>query len=87
MITRGNPKKGENAMTGRDLIVYILENNLENEEMLKDGKIPGFMTIAETAEKFNVGVATVEAYIKLDALPHISIGETIYIPEKAPIKC
>jgi hypothetical protein len=74
-------------MTGRDLIIYIMENNLENMEMFENGKIPGFLTIADTAEKFGVGIATVEAYVKLDALPHISIGEVIYIPEKAPIKC
>ena len=74
-------------MTGRDLIIYIMENNLENMEMFENGKIPGFLTIADTAEKFGVGIATVEAYVKLDALPHIYIGEVIYIPEKAPIKC
>jgi hypothetical protein len=44
-------------MTGRDLIVYILQNNLENEPVFKDGKFIGFMTEGEAAEKFDVGVA------------------------------
>ena len=31
-------------MTGRELIVYILENGLENEPIFKNGKPIGFIT-------------------------------------------
>lgn len=67
-------------MTGRDLIVYILENNLEDEQVFKDGVFLGFMTIEKAAEKFNVGKATVEVWIKLGHLPGVRVGDTFLIP-------
>lgn len=67
-------------MTGRDLILYILENHLEDEEIFKDGKFIGFMTVAEAAIKFEVGFETVIAWYKLGMLPGIPIGSEFYIP-------
>ena len=43
-------------MTGRDLICYILENNLENRSIVQNGKFCGFLTAEEAAVKFNVGI-------------------------------
>lgn len=68
-------------MTGRDLIVYILTNNLEDEPVFKDGKLIGFLTMEQAALKFEVGVATIEALIQLGKLKSIQIGESVYIPE------
>lgn len=68
-------------MTGRDLIVYILANNLEDEQVFKDGKLIGFLTIEQAALKFEVGMATIEALIQLGKLNSIQIGEAVYIPE------
>ena len=48
-------------MTGRDLILYILRNGLENEPVFQNGKFIGFITVGEAAEKLNVGIPTVEA--------------------------
>lgn len=42
-------------MTGKDLIIYILENNLEDCELVMD--------IQEAALKYNVGTSTIEALI------------------------
>ena len=67
-------------MTGRDLIIYILSNNLEDEPVYKDGKILGFMTAMEAAAKFEVGLATVQAWVGLGYLPGIKIGNEVYIP-------
>lgn len=67
-------------MTGKDLIIYILANNLENEPVFKDGKFIGFITAAEAAEKLNVGVATIYALVGLEMMEGIFIGETVYIP-------
>lgn len=67
-------------MTGRDLIIYILANNLENELIFKDGKFIGFMTASEAAEKLNVGVASIYALINLEMLDCIVVGETVFIP-------
>lgn len=72
-------------MTGRDLIVYILENHLENEEVFKDGRLLGYMNVEEAALKFSVGNATIEVWYKLDMLPGIKIGEKLYIPANAEI--
>lgn len=47
-------------MTGRDLILYILTNGLEDKPIYEDGKILGFLTATEAAEKFNVGLATIK---------------------------
>ena len=67
-------------MTGRDLIIYILSNGLENEPIVKDGKLIGFMTVEEAATKMNVGSATIVVWVLQRRLPFVSIGESIYIP-------
>lgn len=65
-------------MTGRDLIIYILENKLENEPVYKDGKLLGFMTIEEAALEFKVGFETVKTWVEECKIPHIKIGEKSY---------
>lgn len=67
-------------MTGRDLIIYILENGLEDEPVFKDGKLLGFNTVNEAAAECNVGPETIKAWIKLGYIQDIKIGEEIYIP-------
>lgn len=67
-------------MTGRDLIIYILENHLEDELMFEDGRIPGFISIGEAAEKMNVGLATVLTLINREKLKCVVIGNALYIP-------
>lgn len=73
--------KGGAPTTGRDLIVYILTNNLEDKPVFEDEKLIGFLTLEQAALEFKVGIATVEALIKLNKLNHVQIGDTIYIPE------
>lgn len=75
-------------MTGRDLIIYILSNGLENEPVVKNGTLIGFMTVDEAAAKMNVGVATVFVWVWQKRLPYISIGDVIYIPAdtKSPLE-
>lgn len=63
-------------MNGRDLILYILSNHLEDEPVFKDGTFLGFMTIGEAAAKMNIGVATVRAMIVQGRLDAIRIPET-----------
>lgn len=72
-------------MTGRELIMYILENHLENEEVFKDGRLLGYMNVDEAAVKFGVGTATIEVWFKLEMIPGIKIGEVLYIPANAEI--
>lgn len=68
-------------MTGRDLIIYILENHLEDEELFKDGKIPGLLTYEEAAVKFGVGKERIIAWVKLGYLKSFKIYGRTYIPE------
>ena len=67
-------------MKGRDLIIYILENNLEDQEVFKDGELLGFMSIEMAALKFEVGTSTIRTWIDLDIIPYINIGNKYYIP-------
>lgn len=67
-------------MTGRELILYILENNLEDEAVFEDGRFIGFMTIFEAAERMNVGVPTVQVWISQGKIEGELIGDMIYIP-------
>lgn len=68
-------------MTGRDLIIYILEHDLLDTPMFGDGKLIGFITPEEAAVKHNVGVAMIMFWIRTKDIPYISNGETIYIPD------
>ena len=70
-------------MTGRDLILYILQNGLEDEPVFKDGKLVGFMRPEEAAVKFDVGESTVRAWMDAGYLPYIRIGRFIFIPAEA----
>lgn len=67
-------------MTGGELILYILENGLENEPVFKNGKFIGFVTPEEVAVRTNVGSATVHAWIHQGRLPSEAVREGIYIP-------
>ena len=71
-------------MTGRELVIYILENGLENEEIIdKEGKPAGMMTPEEAAEKFEVPIATLMAWLGTGKVLSFLIGDTHYIPRNA----
>ena len=74
-------------MTGRDLILYILANNLEDKPVFENGRFIGFVTTSDVAVEKNVGLATVHAWIHQGRLDSIAVREGIYIPAnyKAPI--
>lgn len=65
-------------MTGRELIVFILQNNLENETVLKDDFFIGFMNEEETAAKFKVGPSTVRAWYERGMLSGVKNGDSIF---------
>lgn len=69
-------------MTGKDLIIYILKNNLENEPVFKDGTVLGFMTVSEAAVKMEVGIPTIYTWIHQGQLEFIQIGETYFVLNK-----
>lgn len=65
-------------MTGKELILYILQNNLEDTVVLKDGIFIGFMTEEEAAAKFDVGVATIRAWYQCKMIKGTQIGDYLY---------
>lgn len=68
-------------MTYRDLIIYILEHRLEDQPILQDGKLTGFLTEEEAAVSFDVGVSTIQAWVRSGMLTHIRIGDAVFIPK------
>lgn len=66
-------------MTGRDLIIYILQNHLEDENIFKDGIFIGFMDLETAAAKSNVGIETMKAWVMLNREKSVKIGDQIYI--------
>lgn len=68
-------------MTGKQLILYILLNDLENEMIFKDGKFLDFLTEEEVAAKFEVGVATVKSWCALGQVKGFTIGDSIFFPK------
>lgn len=70
-------------MTGRELILYILTNGLENEEVFKDGQFLCFMSEEEAAVKFGVGSATIRLWYQRGILKGTKIGDSIFILKDA----
>lgn len=58
-------------MTGRDLIIFILANNLEDIEF-------NVMNEIEVAAKFNVGVETVKQWVKNGDIIGMPMNDHIY---------
>lgn len=69
-------------MKGRDLIIYILQNGLEDEEIFKEGKFLDFISVEEAAVKCNTGVETIKASVRLGMMPGIKIGNNIFVASK-----
>ena len=66
------------SMTGKELIIYILQNNLEDKVILSNGIFTGIMNLEEAATKFGVGVATVRSWYMLGMIPGFTLGGSIF---------
>lgn len=66
-------------MTCREYMLYILRNGLENEPLIKDGKLIGTLTIDEVATEFNVGRATVKTWFEVGLVDGFKVGNDIFI--------
>lgn len=65
-------------MTGKEVILYILQNNLENEVILKDNFFFNCINEKEVAIKFEVGIATVKTWYERGLLPGVKLGNSIF---------
>lgn len=70
-------------MTGRELIMFILANHLEDKDIFADGKIAGLLTPGEYAAKMNVGPETVRVWALTGMLDSVVLYGTLYIPANA----
>lgn len=70
-------------MTGKELIMFILQNDLLETEFFTNGKIPGLMTVEEAAVKFDTGPTTVEIWFAMGDVRGIVIGKKLYIYENS----
>ena len=68
-------------MTGKELIIYILQNDLLDMPVFRSERFLDFMTVQEAAVKFDVGESTVRCWVKLNMLPSIQIGEKIFMQQ------
>lgn len=66
-------------MTGRDLIILILNNRLEDVVVFDDFRVLGLYTIEEAAVKLHIGVESIKAQCSIDAIRHLEIGDKTYI--------
>lgn len=66
-------------MTGRDLIVYILSNHLEDEPVFLDKGFLNLLTADEAAVRMNVGPATIQVWFELGLLDGVMVGDELYI--------
>ena len=66
-------------MTGRELIIYILNNNLENVDLLSNLSAFGLKTVEEVAVAFEVGTDTVKTWLKLGYYKYLEINGETYI--------
>ena len=66
-------------MTGKELIIYILQNNLEKEEVFGDGGCTLFMSETEAALALGVGVATVRAMFVMGMLKGVYIDGSLLL--------
>ena len=68
-------------MTGRELIMYILENHLEDEPVFQNETFVGYVSDVKFAEILGVGVATVRAWIMMGRIKDaIMIGDAMFVP-------
>lgn len=65
-------------ITGRELIMLILENRAENEVFLT------LLSEEELAVQFKVGVATIRVWETLGKIHGLEIGDSLYFPKDTP---
>ena len=65
-------------ITGRDLIMLILESRFENEVFFT------LLSEEELAVKFEVGVATIQAWDSLGMIHGWKIGDSLYFLKDTP---
>lgn len=66
-------------MLGRDLVTFIMKNNLLDTDVFEDGKLIGYISEEEAGTKFGVGAATIRVWVNQGRLNGLRINDTVYI--------
>ena len=66
-------------MTGRDLIIYILENHLEDVEIFNDETKPFLVPLDKAAVVLGCGLAGVKALLSIGKTKGIRLNGKYYI--------
>lgn len=66
-------------MTGRELMLFILENHLEDVVIFDGENFRGFVTLDEAAVMLNYGIHTVKALYEMGKIPGFAMNGTAYI--------
>lgn len=66
-------------MTGRELIIYIMQNGLEDKEVFSNGTFLDLMNVREAAAKFEVGTYTIYFWYSKGYIHGVSLGDSVYI--------
>lgn len=67
-------------MTGRELIMYIIDNNLLDEPVFKNGVFVGYMSVNDAALELGAGTATIQALISMGKIDCIQTDNRYFIP-------
>lgn len=71
-------------MTGKELIMYILENDLLDENVINNDGVPIFLlSVDDAAEKFDVGPITIKVWAGQGNIASEEIEGGLYIYETA----
>lgn len=73
-------------MTGREIIMFILENHLEDTVIFDRSKFRGLLTVEEVAVMLNYGAPTVKALYEMKKIPGFEVNGTIYIYDSKELK-
>ena len=66
-------------MTGKDLIIYILQNNLVDKDISEISPYLHTISVEEAAIRCDVGPATIESAFNMGLVDGIKVDDTIYI--------
>lgn len=69
-------------MTGRELIIFVMENHLEDVTIFDGNMLPGLMTLDEAAVKWHSGRNTLKALFEMGKLPGVVIDEKLYMQRR-----
>lgn len=67
-------------MTCKELVIYILENNLLNEPVFDGERFVGFITDGDAAEELKIGPASLDVLLNIYEVECVDINGVRFVP-------